>query len=431
MKGKRKAPSPPKSRTNPRTLSPKTSLGRKKRPAPLPPLLNLHIEEEAAAASSTSLLEDKDIKALIEGNFKKDFSSTPTLNAADMERKPAYVSPYLKIRENRKLTDEQKRILIEQVSHSNSRKNGEDAPSAAAPTKKIDQIFTIQEGQLVYQGNESPKLPQQNEEKLVAPPSPISPRPWFKRNPNAVVNGQPKDSAHSQSIFKTLEKKIHKNDEKEKDLPEYGYSRNSFFGNRFNIFAKLTSDETSSKKKEKEQEKRKSQIGMPNISELDREAAEIIQIGQELKKDVSEVLLMRAQGNSVQVQKEESVEKNESKTTKDLIEKFESDSSKVNPRVTSVSNANSLARKEFFGETKKEKLTPLTIEEINIKSEAPVETSKKDSPPALQKKDNIKSSPMLDPRKSKLPQLMNGIRKQDDLMGLWYCTYCTLQNPNW
>lgn len=374
VKGKRKAPSPPKSRTNPRTLSPKTSLGRKKRPAPLPPV---KFKEEAASA--TSLLDDKDIKALIEGKFpKKDYSSTPTL-PTDMERRPAYVSPYLKIREDMKLTDEQKRILIAQVS--------------STKTKKCDdQMFTIQEGQLVYQGNESPKLAPV-EEKLVAPPSPISPRPWFKRNPN--LNCQQKEA--DKSIFRTLEKKIHKNDEK--DLPEYGYSRNSFFGNRFNIFSKLTGEDVP---KKKEQEKRKSQIGMPNISELDREAAEIIQIGQELKKDVNEVLAMRAQNLE-----------EKPKSTKDLISKFETDSTQFNPRV--IVNTSQVARKEFFNGTE------LKVEE-NV-DESKKETTKKS-------KIDVKSSPM-ETRKSKLPQYMNGIRKQDDLMGLWTCTYCTLENPNW
>lgn len=298
-----------------------------------------------------------------------------------MERKPTYVSPYLKIREDMKLTDEQKRVLIAQVS------------TKPTTSKKIeDQMFTIQEGQLVYQGNESPKLAP-TEEKLVAPPSPISPRPWFKRNPN--LNCNQKDS--NQSIFKTLEKKIHKSDEKEKDLPEYGYSRNSFFGNRFNIFSKLTGEDAI-KKKEKDQEKRKSQIGMPNISELDREAAEIIQIGQELKKDVNEVLMMRAQNNLEDKQK----------STKDLINKFEIDSTQFSPRVVSL-NSTQNAKKEFFGE-----------------SEVKVEESE-----SLKKlKNDVKNSPM-GTRKSKLPQLMNGIRKQDDLMGLWTCTYCTLENPNW
>lgn len=52
VKGKRKAPAPP--RENHRTLSP--NLGRKKRPAPQPPSLQRDVEE--ATTSSTSLLED-------------------------------------------------------------------------------------------------------------------------------------------------------------------------------------------------------------------------------------------------------------------------------------------------------------------------------------------------------------------------------------
>ena len=394
VKGKRKAPPPPKIKINPRTLSPKSSLGRKKRPAPQPP--RSKESRFIEAASSTSLLEDKDIKALIEGTSTRDFSNSSTSSIpVDMERK-AYVSPYLKIREDRKLTDEQKRILIDQVS-KNTRKNDERVLSNDSPqaTKRsMPDVFTIEKGQLVYQGNESPKFPRK-EEKLVAPSSPISPRPWFKRQ-----------KENKETIQKTIDKRKNRNDDK--DLPELGYSRNSFFGNRFNIFSRIGDD---SKKKDRDAEKRKSQIGIPNISELDREAAEIIQRGHETNKSVknlnaNELVILRSQINSLKDAANE--DEDRPRSTKDLINKFEADSSNVN-RITL--NTSFIGRREFFGESfSSQKPT-------NNGNDRKLEESK------------ISNSP-----KSKLPLLIketNGIRRNNDLMGLWTCPYCTLQNPNW
>lgn len=380
VKGKRKAPLPP---LNLRTLSPKSSLGRKKRPAPKPPAISRNFEE--ASASSTSLLEDKEIKAIIEGTSRKlsqNFSAPSSSSIPiEMERK-TYVSPYLKIREDRKLTDEQKRILIDQVSKNHRKRDERSSMESNQSQKRSSQdIFTIEKGQLVYQGNESPKLPHKEEKIVVAPSSPISPRPWFKRPSNQK---------------ETLEKRKSKNDDK--DLPEFGYARNSFFGSasRFNIFARLGDD---SKKKERDSEKRKSQIGMPNISELDREAAEIIQRVHEMnettRKSSASEMLMRSHMSSNMKDPESD---DRPRTTKDLISKFEADTSHMN-RITL--NPAFVARKEFFGES----------------------YSSSPKTPDSERK-----------HKSKLPQLIketNGIRKQNDLMGLWTCPYCTLENPNW
>ena len=400
VKGKRKAPAPPQTGTNPRTLSPKSSLARKKRPAPKPPVIR-DLEEAAAAASSTSLLEDKEIKALIEGTaiLTRNLTTPSTSSIpSDMERR-TYVSPYLKIREDRKLTDEQKRILIDQVSRNVRKKEEKESPAKESPhatQRSTPDIFTIERGQLVYQGNESPKLPPK-EEKLVAPPSPLSPRPWFKRqsSSNKDVN---------QTTLKTTEKRKHKNGDKE--MPEVGHSRHSFFGNRFNIFARITDDP---KKKERDAEKRRSQIGIPNISELDREAVAIIQRNELNVKgqlSASEMLMLRSQISNL---KESLIDDDERpRSAKDLINKFEADTTQ-GTRITI--NPAYVGRKEFFNdnfssEPRKPLINELKIEE---KLEEPL-------------------------YKSKLPQMIketNGIRKQNDLMGLWTCPYCTLQNPNW
>lgn len=407
VKGKRKAPAPPQSNTNPRTLSPKSSLARKKRPAPKPPTREL----EEATASSTSLLEDKEIRALIEGTAFASLSTPLTTSIpSEMERK-AYVSPYLKIREDRKLTDEQKRMLIDQVSQ-NVRKNEERNESPLATKRSTPDIFTIERGQLVYQGSESPKLPRKDE-KLTAPSSPISPRPWFKRQSSSHKEA-------SQTALKPIERRKPKSGEKEP--PENGTSRNSFFGaGRFNIFARMSED---SKKKERDAEKRKSQIGIPNISELDREAAEIIQRGHEMeakkKLSASEMFMLRTQNANLREGSTE--DEDRPRSAKDLISKFEADTSKMN-RVTL--NPAFMGRQDFFGECFSSDPKQSPRNELRIEEERRVPVKQREDSPRKKEESTFKS---------KLPQIIretNGIRKQNDLMGLWTCPYCTLQNPNW
>nr|CAD7404350.1 unnamed protein product [Timema poppensis] len=110
--------------------------------------------------------------------------------------------------------------------------------------------------------------------------APVSPRPWYKRNFTGRDSGG--GGGIKRDIFKSLEKKKDKN--KEEDwIPEGGIPRvvgtsvpndgGSIGSSRFSFFSRL--DRSDEKKKE---EKRKSQVSMlANISELDREAAEIVQ----------------------------------------------------------------------------------------------------------------------------------------------------------
>lgn len=390
VKGKRRAPPPPRDKVNPHTLSLKSSLGRKKRPAPPPPAFQCSQFSEKAASSSTSLLEDKEIKALMGGTSTNSFEASSTTSIPAVMERRTYVSPYLKIRENRKLTDEQKRILIDQVS-SNSRKNNEATSSLTgspqATKRSTPDMFSIEGGQLVYQGSESPKL-SPKVEKLITPPL-ISPRPWFKRQSG------PSYDETTPSSLKTSEKKRSKN--VEKNLPEISSSRNSFFGSagRFNIFSRIGED---SKKKECNSEKRRSQIGIPNISELDREAAEIIKRGHETGKaakrlNASELLMLRSKINHLKDAANE--DDTQPRSAKDLINKFEADSSQVN-RI--MLNTSFIGRREFFGEdfTLKQKTVEKKVEALSTESK---ETS--------------------------------GTRQSSNLMGLWKCHYCTLENPNW
>ncbi|XP_070496911.1 putative leucine-rich repeat-containing protein DDB_G0290503 isoform X3 [Chironomus tepperi] len=397
VKHKRKAPPPPPLdlNINTQSLTTKSSTGRKKRQAPLPPISpTTKVLEEASSA--TSLLGDKEIQAIIHGGIpllvkNPTSASTPAVSVSrespKMEQKRQYVSPYLKIREDRKLTDEQKRMLLEQVSKTHQRSTDQ------INTQSTNQL-TIENGQLVYQRAESPKITKNDKDKVFAPSSPISPRPWYKRN-NTNTSQKETIPFKKEVFLRTMEKRKKKDD---KDLPEVGYSRNSFFesASKFNIFARLGED---SKKKEKDAEKRRSQIGIPNISELDREAAEIIQRGQQ--NEVTKAVVNS--DNNYPLIDEGTNEKEEPVNARELIHKFEITSSHIT-RITV--NGDFVGREDLFGKNG------------NIKIEK--------ASPKLQPRKREES-----PSKTKLPVAINGNKKTNSLMGLWNCPYCTLENPNW
>lgn len=406
VRNKKKAPPPPLD-LSAQIATPKTLSGRRrKRQAPPPPIspTTRALEE---ATSATSLLGDKEIQAIIQGttSLVKNTTtlSSPIVSAAlespIMEKKKIYVSPYLKIREDRKLTDEQKRILLEQVT-KNQRKSEERLTPATMSSSSATIIVntnSIEKGQLNFPKADSPKLTRDDMNKIFAPSSPISPRPWYKRASSTNSNSNPKEMIpfKKEVMLRTLEKK--KNKKEDKDLPEVGYSRNSFFdsASKFNIFAKLGDD---TKKKEREAEKRKSLIGIPNISELDREAAEIIQREAEASR------VSQRFNNAIIHESTSSLEKSlESPTAKDLIQKFEANSSQTN-RITINSEILQTRGGDYFGKNR------FSFEDKDIRELG-------------------KASPTA---KSKI--IANGIKKshQDEgLMGLWKCSHCTSDNPNW
>lgn len=392
VKHKRKAPPPPPlelNNNNIHSLTPKSTTGRKKRQAPQPPVSpTIKVLEEASSA--TSLLGDKEIQAIIQGTSSSLTKTTTTASSPamttkespKMDTKKQYVSPYLKIREDRKLTDEQKRMLLEQVTKS-QQKNEEHLNTQATSQ------LTIENGQLKYQRADSPKITKSDKDKIFAPSSPISPRPWYKR----ANNGNKETIPFKKEVFlRTMEKRKKKD---EKDLPEVGYSRNSFFesASKFNIFARLSED---SSKKKADAEKRRSQIGIPNISELDREAAEIIQRGHDEAAKIVANGDLNGNASTKEIKLEE-----EPINTKELIHKFESNSTHIT-RITV--NTGFMGRDDLFGKVKDVKNERISCD--------------------FQPKKRDESS-------SKLPIAVNGMRKNNSLMGLWTCPYCTLENPNW
>ncbi|CAO1302874.1 unnamed protein product [Diamesa serratosioi] len=333
VKGKRKAPPPPSPpQLVKNNFSPQSTLGRKKRPAPLPPTtLTSSSNKLQDTILSTSLLEDLEIKSIIDGTSKslsRNFSPETMKNTS---------------------------VKMEQTTTSDIyvKTNGiQESPREVS----IDNGFKS--------SNEDQSLNTNlilNSVELREKPSPLpsSPRPWYKRG-----------SAN-------------------KDTLKGASSKLNFF--------------TRDKKKDREMDKRRSGIFMPNISELDKEAAEIVEAArlkklQESKK-VPEQLVLQYQMNGLDSILDDN-EGTSPKSAKELIGLFEASSSHAN-RITL--NPAFIARQDFFGD-KKTKFG-FDFSDNSIKEKPP----------------------------TKLPEVDNNAKKKtsEGLLGIWHCPYCTLANQNW
>lgn len=259
VRGKRRAPQPPSPCRNLEQPSGSTverfhnqfgSFGRKKRPAPQPP------EEHKKR------------------NNKESKASQPY-----QERSQSPVG---------QLSLEEKERLIANIAklkaHAEKKALGPTGSMDSDPSSPHEQVvcndsLKLERG-VLKPNKELPKVDAAASESKAAP---VSPRPWYKRslaNKDAL-------SGLKRDIFKSLEKRKDREKEKHEEwMPEGGIPRVvgtglasdgsscSSTSSKFNIFARL--DKSDDKKKEGD--KRKSQISMlANISELDREAAEIVQ----------------------------------------------------------------------------------------------------------------------------------------------------------
>ncbi|GAB0095938.1 RanBP-type and C3HC4-type zinc finger-containing protein 1 [Sergentomyia squamirostris] len=356
VKGKRKAPQPPGREENNQEvcsaapLSPASTLGRRKRRAPQPP------EEDAPKSIlAGGLLDDKEIQAILGG-------STVTL------------------------TEPMDRIRIPSVADE----MGEDV--------LVNDTLKLEKGILKAI---KPEI-KDDTSKITTPSSPISPRPWYKR----PLSGNRDTSIpfKKEVILRTVDKRRHKEPKENDALPEVNYSRNSLFdSSKFGLFSRHHPS--------REETKRRSGIGIPNISELDREAAEIVQ--QEKTKGLSppQALILRPQMfASPQSSIDDDDEDGPRKSTKELISKFEASSNST--RITL--NTSFIGRTDNFFESS----TKTNEETINKPDEA---------------KDFIPQSPPNSPTEKQPSQTSNVTTPDDGLksIGIWTCPYCTLENPNW
>nr|CAD7431600.1 unnamed protein product [Timema monikensis] len=279
VKGKRKAPPPPITFEQQNGISTLeklqhqfSSIGKKKRPAPRPPVIDGQIKQEITVSKK----ESKEIQTINKEDYNK--SLTGKLSSEEKERLIANIAKL-------KAHAERKSISASPPSSPSSMDLGLKSQYEQVV---CNDSLKLERG-VLKSNKDVPKMEIGAAENKVAP---VSPRPWYKRNFTGRDSG---GGGIKRDIFKSLEKK--KDKSKEEDwIPEGGIPRvvgtsvpndgGSIGSSRFSFFSRL--DRSDEKKKE---EKRKSQVSMlANISELDREAAEIVQ-----KEQAREQAMLAAQ----------------------------------------------------------------------------------------------------------------------------------------
>ncbi|KAG4074899.1 hypothetical protein HA402_009324 [Bradysia odoriphaga] len=398
VKGKRKAPDPPKDNrpdsvnnrlstsTNSGTLSPHSTLGRKKRKAPPPPLKNTEqleqsISEDFPTVLHNGLMDDEEIKAIIQG-------TTTGFSAMDKSKESSSASAIPSPENAVRCTD----------------------------TLKLEKGILRSTRETTISDN---KMKPDERHSSISPSS-ISPRPWYKRSPASN-----KDYAipfKKEIVLRTMEKRKVKKSAKELEspqLPEFGFSRNSsLFEGFFSRTQHDRSDRTD------DQEKRRSGIGMPNISELDREAAEIVLKEQEHQR-AKRLEEHEKYFNKVNESKENIAGDNGIKFTLNnaFIQKSdrqcvylngnESRGSKIHfiNRLEKPSSGSAAETESIFSNSVN-KLSTKTVNDSNEKSSTTVQ---------LKQSENI--------------QTTNVVKKNDSTTVngkcVWICGYCTLENANW
>uniref|UniRef100_A0A182Q1P1 RanBP-type and C3HC4-type zinc finger-containing protein 1 n=1 Tax=Anopheles farauti TaxID=69004 RepID=A0A182Q1P1_9DIPT len=483
VKGKRRAPPPPPLSLERsehsgtltraytpvyRTLSPGSTLSRKKRPAPAPPVSpTTPVLNEAS--SSTSLLEDREIKAIIEGRPLSALVREPSVEPEPPIIMPLPfirpLSPLPNIAEERAppggLTEEQKQQLIDNIRKVQSTQQQESKPPAPetppTPTNATDEdpcdVMKMEERFNRANGTRSPihdylyaeaiaasaakaatTTQQQQPPPPPTPTSPISPRPWYKRPISGIRQQESSLPFKRDIILKTIDKRkaAKENGTRAEDLPEVGYCRNSLLQQqyqhhdtgsspsaslsggvgKFNLFAKITEKSDDTKRRERDAEKRRSAIGIPSISELDREAAEIVHS--------SEYRCNGTQSLEAHPQQED-----KQKTTKELISKFEATSVPVAGKVSAVNSAY-LARRDYFGLDVPKHTPPPAV--ASTSSTPPVAMVTEQQQTKVQP---VTSTSEESPPKNAATNELSKTGSDKNLLGLWTCPYCTLENPNW
>uniref|UniRef100_A0A182XKS7 RanBP-type and C3HC4-type zinc finger-containing protein 1 n=1 Tax=Anopheles quadriannulatus TaxID=34691 RepID=A0A182XKS7_ANOQN len=493
VKGKRRAPPPPplsldRSETASssistltrsstpgtyRTLSPGSTLTRKKRPAPAPPAPVSPTATTPStlneASSSTSLLEDREIKAIIEGRpisltVKEESTriQEPTLIMPLPYIRP--LSPLPNIAEERAppggLTEEQKQQLIDNIRKVQAQVKAPETPPTPTNDDPCD-VMKMEERFNRANGTRSPihdylyaeamasakssSNAQNQPAQPVPPTSPISPRPWYKRPISGMRHQESSLPFKRDIVLKTIDKRKSAKESVADDLPEVGYCRNSLLHpeaggtntsagspsssltsgsgvGKFNLFAKITEKSDDTKRRERDAEKRRSAIGIPSISELDREAAEIVHNGY---------------GGTQSLE----APTDKQKSTKELISKFEATSVPVAGKVAACSSF--AARKDYFG-VESAKASPPTTTQPSVAavtriSEKPAPTQSIVNGSSQQRTANPTptttptQAPTTTPTQTPTTAT-NGLAKtgsDKNLLGLWTCPYCTLENPNW
>ncbi len=413
VKGKRKAPDPPppltvqdnirdsptvnrlSTSTNSGTLSPYSTLGRKKRKAPPPPpplLSNIQplertINEDVPTVLSNGLMDDEEIKAIIEGTSSGFYSKATDSVAMDKSKKSNNVAL--------------------------------DSESASAV--RCTDTLKLEKGILrstrdITNGDMKP-----DDRHSSISPSSISPRPWYKRSPASN-----KDYAipfKKEIVLRTMEKRKIKKTGKgleSPQLPEFGFSRNS------SLFEGFFSRSRSEHDRSDDQEKRRSGIGMPNISELDREAADIVQ------KEQESLRAKRLEEHEKYYNKiGESTPDNSTPADNNGI-KFTMNNAFIQKNDRQCGgvvdfNGNESRGSNFINRMEKPSSSATTTTESSIFSNSVNKLSTK-----TVNDSNEKSSTTV--LKQSECNVLSVVKKNESTVSgkhMWICAYCTLENANW
>lgn len=403
VKGKRKAPDPPLSKsdnrdsannrhstsTNSGTLSPYSTLGRKKRKAPPPPplrniqTLEQSISEDVPTVLSNGLMDDEEIKAIIQGTSSRFSAKLPEYTAMDKSKESIDVVPR--------------------------------ADNNSASSVRCTDTLKLEKGILrsTRDPTNSDNSVKSDERHSSISPSSISPRPWYKRSPASN-----KDYAipfKKEIVLRTMEKRKIKKTAKELEspqLPEFGFSRNSSLFEGF--FSRPQHDRSD------DQEKRRSGIGMPNISELDREAAEIVHKEQENQR-AKRLEEHEKYFNKVSERKDDGTAENQTKFIMNsaFIEKNDRQCVDLNGNESRGSKINFINRMEkpSSNTTETESIFSNSVNKLSTKTVN--DSNEKSSTTVLKQSEN---------------NMLSVVKKNESTVSgknPWICAYCTLENANW
>ncbi|XP_018917886.2 uncharacterized protein [Bemisia tabaci] len=307
VKGKRKAPQPPSFLHRNQTLPRNLTIGstRKKRLAPQPPKRNSAI----FPSSSFDLENFTDPKSSTNDQSHTDIVEDPEEKTDDRTQLNADVSPSSKIEESviksetevdcsnidleegqietnaavRKkngelLTKADKQKLFEDFekleAHNKKHFTGSELPSERLEMAQsvCNDSLKLEKGILKPNKADSGAESKIVEDRVVPPPSPVSPRPWYKRTVQSTSISHSMNKSNLLEKLKHLEKNKVETSEAN-DLPEVSSSRTMKIGNESGSRLGLSPNVSSPTS----ENKRRSQLSiLTNISELDREAAEIV-----------------------------------------------------------------------------------------------------------------------------------------------------------
>lgn len=255
--------------------------------------------------------------------------------------------------------------------------------------------------------------------------SPISPRPWYKR----PVSGSREPTAipfKREVILRTVDKRRNKKHATEEQQPEMGFMRSS----RFAIFSR---NKEAKKVETTEEVKRRSGIGMPNISELDREAQQILS-NQRITLTDEVVLRQRDLISDSEEEADGQLTKGNffrqqhparrRKSAKELISQFEAKHSQKH-RVTSPILAD---ERQFNSEPPTQSITTPPPPSSSSLVAAAAEPSTEVAKNTVIQPDVVK---LADENEERCRVSVTPSSSSNKVQLLWKCPYCTLENPNW